>query len=210
MPTTPDDPSRLRPHWVEGSWTVSDSRYFGYSVALLEELEGVNEQVDRSWPKPLHETIKDEDIPDSLKSLVQKRDMLSDSIKIYTAMSVEAFLNFYGVLRLGEETFAKVERSGLSNKLRKLLAVCDSINLLNEEEPIVLTIKRIADRRNGMVHPKTQELQAHQDISDFRKGDKIPQVAREAVSDMTFFYQEFTRLVPQAAHHINFLPNESV
>ena len=34
-----------------------------------------------------------------------ERDALADSIVLFSAMAVEAFINYYGVVRLGEQQF---------------------------------------------------------------------------------------------------------
>jgi hypothetical protein len=60
---------------------------------------------------------------------VRKRDLLSDAVKIFSAMAVGAFLNYYGVVRLGEDECAShFERLGLVPKLRTLLLVCDFLS----------------------------------------------------------------------------------
>jgi hypothetical protein len=60
---------------------------------------------------------------------------LSASAQIYCSMSVEAFLNFYGVCRLGEEFYKRnLERSGIVQKLETLLESCDGILLAADEE----------------------------------------------------------------------------
>jgi hypothetical protein len=116
-------------------------------------------------------------------------------------MTVEGFLNYYGVVRLGEKEYIDhIERLGIIPKLRMLLLICDSL-AVSEADSLVKIIKRIAQRRNLLVHPKAKELNGYIP-ADERPGDKIPEAAREAVKDMEDFFREFIVAVPQASHLI--------
>lgn len=190
--------STLRSHDGVGHWLSEDRRYCEYARTQLAELERVTEEVKKQWPGPLDQTLKGDQHTPELWSLVRKRDLLSDSVKIFSAMAVEAFLNYYGVVRLGEDEYAShFERLGLVPKLRTLLLVCDSLSI-SEPDPLIQLLQSIAKRRNSLVHPKAQELQQHVPADD-RGGDKIPEVARDAVRDMDAFFREFVTAVPKAA-----------
>lgn len=165
----------------------------------LAELERVTEEVKKQWPGPLDQTLTGNQHTPELRSLVRKRDLLSDSVKIFSAMAVEAFLNYYGVVRFGEDDYTShFERLGLVPKLRVLLLVCDSLSI-SEPDPLIQLLQRIAQRRNSLVHPKARELQQYVPVED-RGGDKIPDVAQDAVRDMDAFFREFVIAVPKAAH----------
>ena len=114
-------------------------------------------------------------------------------------MAVEGFLNYYGVVRLGENEYAThFERLGLIPKLRALLLVCDSLSV-SKNDPLVTLLDRIAQRRNNLLRAKAKELPAYAPAEE-RPGDKIPDGARQAVSDMDAFFQEFASAVPDAKH----------
>ena len=194
-------PYSIRPADYQGSWLTNDRQYFEGAHALLEELEKVVAEVNKRWPKPLGETVKKDEASPELWSLARKRDLLQDSVKIFSAMTVEAFLNFYGVVRLGQDAFeSDFERLGPVAKLRKLIEVCDNVTL-SDHEPIVQTLSRIAKRRNRLVHPRTSEVGGYVPAVD-RGGDKVPDVARESVSDMVHFFQQFGALNADIAHHL--------
>lgn len=191
----------VRPIHVLGGWLVDDRRYFENAHSLLAELEEVVAEVNRLWPKPLDQPVKQRETTEAHWDLARKRDLLSDSVNVFSAMSVEAFLNFYGVLRLGPETFNRnFEWLGPVRKLKALLSLCDKIQL-TKNDPIVRVLDRIARRRNSLVHPRVREVQGVSRAED-RDGDKIPEVARETVSDMVQFFREFAILVPNAAPHL--------
>jgi hypothetical protein len=127
--------------------------------------------------------------------------MLSDSVKMFSAMSVEAFLNFYGVVRLGQTYFdAHLKRLGPVAKLTRLFFLCESTKLTDTDHLVAL-LDRIAKRRNRLVHPRVVEVDT-QGAAVSGIGDKIPQVAREAVADMVAFFEEFGRKDPDIAHHL--------
>ena len=95
---------------------------------------------------------------------------------------------------------ANIERLGPVAKLKRLFSLCESINLANVD-PLVVLLDRIAKRRNRLVHPRTVEI-ATQASSVSGIGDKIPEVAREAVADMVAFFEEFARNDPHISHHM--------
>jgi len=125
---------------------VNDGGYFENAHALLAELKSLTSTIKGKWPGAPDCTLKAEDDPE-LTAIVRKRDMLSDSVKIFTAMSIEAFINFYGVLALGEAGFT-FEKIGLIPKLKKLLEIGAGV-AVPPDHKILNTIERIADRRNA-------------------------------------------------------------
>lgn len=112
-------------------------------------------------------------------------------------MAVEGFLNFYGVLRVGQQVYDEhFERMGLIPKLRALLLVCDSVNIPKNHQ-IILSLDKIAQSRNALVHPKAKEIEGG--LGGKRRSSvKVPDVARESVAQMEFFFSEFVKIVPQA------------
>jgi hypothetical protein len=185
---------------VDGSWKVNDRRYFENAHVLMEELELVVLEVNHQWPKDLSETVKKGATTKAHWKLVRRRDLLSDSVKIFSAMSVEAFLNFYGVLRLGQVDFDwPLQKLGPVAKLKKLFMLCDNVTL-TDNDALVQIVDKIAKRRNGLVHSPTVEVTNAAPAED-RDGDRIPEAARESVADMIAFFQEFVQRKPSVAHH---------
>ncbi|MBU1733659.1 MAG: hypothetical protein KJ692_00280 [Verrucomicrobia bacterium] len=180
---------------------MNDNRYFENAHMLLAELELVISEVNRQWPKSLSESVKEDETTKAHWRLARKRDLLSDSVKVFSAMSVEAFLNFYGVLRLGSRQFdRKLELLGPVAKLKKLFELCDNITL-TDNDAIVQVLDRIAKLRNRQVHPVAVKVSGYLPAEE-RGGDKIPEVAKEAVADMILFFQEFGKCQPNVAHHL--------
>ncbi len=90
-----------------------------------------------------------DEIPPELHRLCRKRDRLSDSIMLFAAMTVEAFINFYGVYRLGEEQFKRhVERLPIERKMQLLLLICDGLEV-DKGDRLIIALKAVAERRNA-------------------------------------------------------------
>lgn len=197
-----------RPHLAEGGWASDDRRHAESAHQLLVELEAVCSDVLARWPLPPEETVRnaERDYPE-LYQLIRRRDRLSDSVQIFSAMAVEGFLNYYGVVRLGEEEFnAHFERMGIIPKLRVLLLVCDNLSV-STSDPIVKALEALAKARNSLVHPKTKEYPGYVPAED-RPGIPIPQAAREVVRAMNQFFHEFRVAIPAWAHLTPDFPKE--
>lgn len=188
----------IRNHDALGYWLSEHCRFAEAARIQLKELEAIVAQVRAEWPIPASETLDGQKHP-ALWALVRRRDLLSDSVKIFSAMAVEGFLNYYGVVRLGEAEFnAHFEKLGLIPKVRTLLLMCDSLSIA-ESDPLIKALNRIARRRNTLVHPKAKELSGYVPASE-RGVSSVPEVARDAVADMEEFFREFVLAVPNAGH----------
>lgn len=190
----------LRPHDVQGGWESDDRRHAESARQFLAELEVIYCEVKAAWPLPNGETVRnaEQDFPDFYR-MWRKQDRLSDSVQIFAAMAVEGFLNFYGVVRLGEAQFNEhFEKLGLIPKLRELLRVCDGLPI-PQDAPIVTALAALATARNIMVHPKTKEYPGYVPAED-RPSTPMPGTARAAVEAMDRFFREFCAAVPNGAH----------
>jgi hypothetical protein len=189
----------VRPLGESRTWYTDSSRYPEYSRMLLAELIKLMVEIEAEWPEG-GGTLRCDDIGHAeLWGKVRRRDLLSDSVRIFTAMAVESFLNFYGVVRLGQDSFDSfIERLSQPRKLQALLKICHGINF-HESSAITGTVRKIAQRRNDLVHPKVKEV-----TGDLAEADKdadsipIPGAAVEAVTDMTTFYQQWVGLIPES------------
>jgi hypothetical protein len=187
----------VRPHGDVGHWLSNDRRYYRYTLLLLRDLDHAVRNLNAAWPGPLARVARDADVTPELKLLAIRRDLLSDSVKVFSAMTVEGFINFYGALRLGDKAYLEqLEKRPIGEKLAALLRHCDGVEL-KATDRLMLLAGAIADRRNALVHPKAEEAAGYVPAED-RIGDKIPDVAKKSVRDMLAFFEEFVRLVPEA------------
>ncbi len=182
-----------------GFYLTNHVRFLEDARTLLGELEIAVQDVRQMWPLPLSETVRDPNNYPRLKALTSRRDILSDSVLIFSTMAVEGFLNYYGVARLGENQYIRnFERLGLLAKLRTLLRVCDSVSI-GKNHAISIVVNNLAQARNSLVHPKVTEVPGYVP-GELRPGAQVPEAGREAVTNMNRFFQEFRILVPKAGH----------
>ena len=155
----------------------------------------------QQWPAEAGARITNESQHQKLWELARLRDRTSDTVRIYAAMAAEGFLNFYGVLRLGQQVFDEhFERLGVIPKLRTLLLVGESIDL-PRNDPLVLILDSVAQSRNALVHPKAREI-IGEPTSDSRPSTRLPEVAQEMVANMESFFEQFAQAVPPMASHL--------
>ena len=191
----------LRPHDSVGFWESNDGRYRTYAHQLLGEHVSAYEEVLKKLPVEAGTAINSTTADPEIAVLVRRRDQTADTVRIYAAMAVEGYLNFYGVLRLGQNVFDDhFERLGLVQKLRALLLICDQLDV-PKSDPLVLALERIAKSRNVLVHPKTVEVMGDPALHN-RTTTPTPQTAQAAVSDMEAFFEAFVQAVPQAGNYL--------
>jgi hypothetical protein len=197
----------LRPHDEPIGFESNERRYFRYAKSLLPQLEDKCRKVVDAWPVPRGEPVRDaESSYPELSAMIDERDQLSDSIRVYAAMAVEGFLNWYGVLRLGEAVFNEhFERLSLVTKAKTLLLVCDSLTL-TRDDPLLAVMDKVAQSRNALVHPKAREVLDIRSIA-IRPHSRIPETARGAVENMELFFTEFVAAIPAAE---TLVPRESL
>jgi hypothetical protein len=183
-----------------GLWFTDVSRYYSWATGRLAKLRSMHERIEaEDTDLPLGVDVARGEVSEARWSGYLERNMLSDTIVVFAAMAAEAFLNLYGVVRLGEAAFnAHFERLGVVPKTRQLLLICDSLSL-SSKDPLVSAVSALADRRNALVHPKTKEAGADGAVPEKWKRPVLDN-AEEAVAELNEFLREFGSLVPSAAH----------
>lgn len=185
--------STVQPFLRHGVWTTLHDRYGQAAIHALQELvEAKATYIERETK------LKSDNQDPNLISYLMMEDgeqleVMSVTVEILCCMSVEAFLNFYGVVRLGEEFYHRTfERLGILQKLPTLVATCQDI-LLPRGAEIATVIKRMFERRNSLVHPKAKDVSggvhAHPDQAD----DSVTP-AKNMVEDMRRFFRLFNDL----------------
>jgi hypothetical protein len=190
----------LRPHDESIDYASNVHRYYRDAKRLLPQLEAKCAQVHKAWPVPVDQPVRDAITNYSdLYDLLDERDRMSDSVRIYSAMAVEGFLNLYGMLRLGEEVFNEhFERLALCPKAQMLLLVCDDVKM-EKKDPLLYSLNSVAQSRNALVHPKAKEVQS-MPMSTPIPHSEVPDIAVNALKNMEMFFAEFVLAVPEAKH----------
>jgi hypothetical protein len=191
----------VRPVAQTGAWSTDHRRHFDYAARGLEELIPLAEEVVRQWPADAAPLLQVDRMPQGLHELCRRRDHLSDSVALFAAIAVEAFINYYGLVRLGEDQFNRhFERLPIRRKLELLLLVCDGVEL-EVQDPINRALRNVVERRNRLAHPKAKQVSPDQPPEE-RVKEAIPEGARASVDAMKAFSQEFVGLVPGSRHMI--------
>lgn len=193
-------PFRIRSLDEPGLWYTDVSRYHSWVTDKLERLHQLHARIEEEDEGLLEgEDVSRGTVSPARWSAYVERNMLSDTIVVFSAMTIEAFLNFYGVVRLTEAEFTShFERLGVVPKFRQLLLVCDSLSVPNND-PMVKTLASLANRRNDLAHPKTKERTPDGSLPAKWKRPVLGN-AVEAAREMNAFLQGFAKLVPLSSH----------
>ncbi len=114
-------------------------------------------------------------------------------------MAAEAFLNFYGVKRMGQEFYeGHYERLGLVPKLTGIIETCCSVRL-DEDAEIVSVARALSEARNRLAHPKTREGGSKAGSSHVSPMRHPLDVAKESVANMNQFFQLFASFDPDSS-----------
>jgi hypothetical protein len=134
---------------------------------------------------------------------LQRLIVLAATTKIQCAMSIEAFLNFYGVFHLGERVYySKYQKQPMRKKLVGLVHDCDGLAIRDGDKLLALLLA-IADARNELVHPKAREVSVGSAKPATWPADLRKEV-RESVSQMEEFFEHFSRISAGARQAIDF------
>lgn len=138
----------------------------------------------------------------------EERKILAVSVQVFVCMSFEAFLNFYGIARLGDAFYKQnYERLGITEKLSALLATCENV-LLPKNADVLKVARRLFDRRNELVHPKPKDLDPMTETELGRYLLGIPHTltsAEECFEDVNRLYELMGSFDRNIAPHVAIL-----
>jgi len=195
---------KILPFDRQGLWITNQHLYFIIAKSFLQqsrdlslsnenrvkELKQKTKSEEPQWDDETISSYVNHLVFDDLKQL----DAICIATQIFACMEVEAFLNFYGVLRLGEKYYKRnLERLGISEKLKILVTMCTQ-EILEDEDEITQIVRRMFDRRNSLVHPKTKEINDFSDLIPFESINHLKR-AEEAVEEMELFFNKFEEIV---------------
>ena len=173
-------------------WRGSYSERARKYLLVLEERQRDYERWLREHPEYPH---KDRKLVPPL-DLEDEIEGLADIVIVFSCMAVESFLNGYGVTRLGEAFYVQYyERLSIHQKLAALLATCDGI-LVDKSDEIVTTVRRLFDRRNRLVHPKTREYRSGKSFEGLLRPSLV-QEARDSITERDRIQQLFLEYNPE-------------
>ena len=191
----------VSPFRRSGAWIQFHDRYRRAAAGALWQLRGLHARYHREYDAMVAAGEERGFAFHELAGMREQGAALATAVEMYSAMSVEAFLNFYGVVRLGEDLYAEnLQKVGVTEKLTLLLAVCDGVQIDKKSE-LWRTVRALFDRRNALVHPKARELRGLPD-----DGSEPPppppqqdllELATTAYRRMRTFYRLFSEHAPE-------------
>jgi len=192
---TSKEAGRVRSAVREGAWEVEGIGYRTQAHLCLRRFEQKQALV-RKRMKRLEAARRNGRTYRFPSMLMEEYRFYSSAAVVYSAMAVEGFLNYYGVKRLGEDFYRNnLERLSSDRKLAGVLAICTH-QLLPQTAELVGTIRRLAERRNALVHPKAREPKSNGSRPSRRA--ILSEPSRDSVHDMERFFELFTQLDPDS------------
>lgn len=163
-----DNSNQIHSFVRHGAWVGAHLTFYRFahealseysaSVDLLEARSTEIEESNRSENAESISLIVTHETHEFEERTIRK----SVTVVLFACMAVEAFLNCYGVRRLGEKFYKRnMERIGITEKMSVLVLSCNGYKLDANASVLALT-RRLFDQRNRLVHPKTKELQFDQ------------------------------------------------
>ncbi len=187
----------------DGQWTGMEFGYFEGAINFLEDAKKLEksilekiEKIKEDSREYAEESQYSYIYPHTTEDRTQLAHLCIVSM-LFSCMAVESFVNLYGVLRMGDEFYKRnIERSGINQKLEVIIAIGKQ-ELLSKNEEIALVTRRMFDKRNQLVHPKTVEANSPDKISQLKPIQFIND-AQSMVDDMKKFFENFLIIDPDS------------
>jgi hypothetical protein len=176
--------------WVFAGVFRSEAKRF------LDLAREASSRFDEEWSRLLHEHGEERAPYHFPHRLSDDADLFANAATIFGAMTVEAFLNYYGVRHLGEAFYRRnCERLQVTQKVSVLIALRTGVRL-HEGSEILGVARRLCEIRNRLVHPKTREWKTSQRLPPPVPGGLA--AAEAAIRDMERFFELFLEVDPEA------------
>lgn len=181
--------TQIRSYKIEGAWSYSHPFYYRCAYKAYLEYDRWIEQIHHREEELQKENPDME--PDELWSYIDyETDELwfeayraASSVQLFACMTIEAFLNHYGMKRLGEDFYKRnLERIGITEKLSILILTCQQ-KLLKKNDIIIKKTRALFDARNRLVHPKSKEINFER-LDDFSTKHPKDLSVKEIINDM--------------------------
>ncbi len=199
----------ILPYVRNGSWSAQHPFYCQCAYFNLKKYEEHYSTLTK-----LEETLKTElkHIADPERDdliyvkTYQIRQMCHESavsMHLFLCMTIEAFVNHYGVRRLGEAFYKQnLERVGITEKIALIIATCFQ-KTIPKDNLIILKSRALFDKRNQFVHPKSKEINQNNLMNLANLHPKDFPVYR-FLNDFEEIIEEFYKLDPTILKEIEF------
>ncbi|HEY0299953.1 MAG TPA: hypothetical protein VGC36_01365 [Rhizomicrobium sp.] len=189
---------RFEVHAVDrlGRWGSDYRRHYESAAELVVEFAEAQAQYVATG---LPQVVKRGDVADDVFRVGRRRDRLASSVTLFSAMSVEAFLNLFGVVSLGETVHNQLfqRMTPASRKLTALLLVGAQLSPKPNDE-LLQVFAAIVTRRHDLVHPVAVDAHSSTFSAD---GVTFEESVHRAWADCRQFFKLFGDAVPAARIH---------
>jgi hypothetical protein len=143
-----------------GIWTMRHPGYAQESQLLLDAYQKDVSELEVAMANiPSEDGEIDYYFYKVVSPIRDKADMSYTKLILMCCMTIESFVNFYGVKRLGERYYVdNVERLSIIQKIVNISAICFE-NIYRNLPKEIDDVKILFKIRNDMVHSKTREYQ---------------------------------------------------
>jgi hypothetical protein len=196
----PSKQATIAPFRRRGSWEF-EGGLREQAVRALELAEHVSANLRKEWEAARARQLAGDKAAGRFVSRerIVERNLFTTAAVVLSAMAAEAFLNFYGVKRLGREVYENhFERLGLVPKVTRIIETCCGVRLDDDAE-IVSVARALSEARNRLAHPKTREVGSAAGSSHVSPVRHPLDVARESVANMNRFFQLFASFDPDSS-----------
>lgn len=191
--------TEIYPYGREGAWSSAHNSYYAYAYRSYNDycifLKEIKDK--ESSLKIKHAYLN----PEELDSLImfEARHIYSEAYRVaissalFACMCIEAFLNYYGVKRLGERFYKRfIERLGITEKIAVLVLTCHQ-RVIERDSVILKKARKMFEERNGLVHPKTREIHVNK-VEEFiyKHPNEFP--LKDLLDDMEIIIDELCKL----------------
>ncbi len=190
----------IAPFRRPGSWEF-EGGLREQAVRALELAEQVSVDLRKEWEAARARQLAGDKAAGRLVSRerIVERNLFTTAAVVLSAMAAEAFLNFYGVKRMGQEFYeGHYERLGFVPKLTGIIEMCCGVRLDDDAE-IISVARVLSEARNRLAHPKTKEGGSAARSSQVGPIRHPLDVARESVAHMNQFFQLFASFDPDSS-----------
>ena len=198
MSRPPKHPT-IAPFHRPGSWEF-EGGLREQAVRALELAEQVSSELRKEWDVARARQLAGDKTSGRLVSRerIVERNLFTTAAVVLSAMAAEAFLNFYGVKRMGQEFYeAHYERLAFVPKLTGMIETCCGVRLDDGAE-IISVARALSEARNRLAHPKTREGGSKAGSSHVSPMRHPLDAARESFANMNQFFQLFAAFDPDS------------
>ncbi len=155
---------KIHPFDSYGTWASSHNFYYRCVYQALDEFNKLKDCLieAESDVQNHNKNLQPQDLSmvlyNETYSTIQECYREIVSLKLFSCLTIEGFVNYYGTKRLGKKYYeSSYERQPIIKKLSKIMEVCQNIDI-SQNIDLVSELKYIFDERNNLVHPKSIDV----------------------------------------------------